>query len=570
IYLKPGLTTTITASAADCQGTAVWVLKAPSGQHVMAEVIWATLWPRAQWLKLRDGDNRTAPLLARLPSPQIPDSENYYIQASASPIPRRSTYTMPTLASSGKSLLLEFQSDVNTSIAGAVPQYWGFKLQALPQEAQVIDAIKIRFPVESDVGTLLTGMHIVSVVFVSGLVTAVILLAIYHWRRYYYYKKARLIPESPCTTPNGTSTGELLVSNSTTTLTDVISLKSLRPRIPKSLPLRKRLGSYSQLEDGEKPLVLSPRHSLPNSPFMTKRILTPSMLRRSSTQMGKLFRKGSETFKSRKKRYASVDELQSNRSISPIHEINREEDAEEKPNCKELRVKCDKNDIEYSKEDTSGKYKEYRKSLIGRDVGETKIIRKPNEKLNKDKANLERARRPISRSVSNSTVQQCSSVSDVSMAGTDFEMEIDYYDYDIDNAAALPDSVFGLDPTLMPWIPPFITMPGDETPTDSERILLEPLNLSKNEPLNNSLEDDSTPTTPTMPQIALNIPPLSSPLVESVMEASSKSDEANDNVQVPELKDDLTPTTDEVKILNLDDMNDIQFADEDSDENEKC
>lgn len=88
-----------------------------------AEVVWATLKPGAQWLKLRDGDDAVAPLLARLPSDADP--------SLSAPSPRRHSQ-LPRLRSSGTDLLLEFRSDINASMLGLTPASWGFLVTAFP------------------------------------------------------------------------------------------------------------------------------------------------------------------------------------------------------------------------------------------------------------------------------------------------------------------------------------------------------------------------------------------------------------------------------------------------------
>lgn len=46
------------------------------------------------------------------------------------------------------------------------------------------------------------------------------------------------------------------------------------------------------------------------------------------------------------------------------------------------------------------------------------------------------------------------------MAGSEFsltgeaDLEMDYYDYNVHNAAAVPESYIGMDPAYLIWIPP--------------------------------------------------------------------------------------------------------------------
>ncbi|XP_063600628.1 uncharacterized protein LOC134776802 [Penaeus indicus] len=556
LALPPGQATSITASAADCMGTAVWLLQAPEGEHVTAEVVWAALKPGAQWLKLRDGDAAVAPLLVRLPT----DAD----LSLSVPSPRRHS---PRLRSSGTDLLLEFRSDINASTLGLTPASWGFLVTAFPSdEAPVVDGRGDLAAPTTSYGRLLAGMHIAAVVFVAMLVAAVVVLAVYHWRRYRLYKRARLIPESPYMTPPSTPSKEVVKGSSTLTLTEVISLKSLRlrTRIPVSLPIRKRGGGTPYASVDEDQADLGPRHSLPNSPFMTRRICTPTMLRRSSSQLGRILRKGSGNFKRKKRRFASVDELET-RCISPIHETQREEEGEGGKEGKAADGGKGRD------EEDSAKYREYRKSLL---VGDSKDLRLP-PKLAKEKLNLERARRSVmSRTNSSATMRASSSASELSVNGTDTEMEYDYYDYDMDNASAVPGSLFGLDPLVLAWVPPFIPIPGEATPTNND-IPLHNLNLPQD--LCASPPAPEEPARPTMlPLKYLNIPNTEDGV--AAMINSVLSEEANDRQELIEDEDagdddddddvppfalDQTPTPNNGKILNLDD---IQFADESDDD----
>lgn len=65
-------------------------------------------------------------------------------------------------------------------------------------------------------------------------------------------------------------------------------------------------------------------------------------------------------------------------------------------------------------------------------------INNRNPKAKKDKKNLEKL-----------------------LAGSEFslsedaDLELDYYDYNVQNASAVPDSYIGMDPAYLVWIPPF-------------------------------------------------------------------------------------------------------------------
>lgn len=105
----------------------------------------------------------------------------------------------------------------------------------------------------------------------------------------------------------------------------------------------------------------------------------------------------------------------------------------------------------------------------------TAAIRTTNPKERKDKRNLER-------------LLTTSAGSDFSLTGQDADLEIDYYDYNVVNAAAAPGSYLGMDPAFLVWIPPLdetgeilqglerdsyrLPDPGSNTESPEEEVLL--------------------------------------------------------------------------------------------------
>lgn len=89
----------------------------------------------------------------------------------------------------------------------------------------------------------------------------------------------------------------------------------------------------------------------------------------------------------------------------------------------------------------------------------------PVAKANKDKQNRAKCllqQRRLTR-VGNPLHQRValqSGSSEFSLTGTESDMEMDYYDYNVQNASAVPGSYLGMDPAYLVWIPP-------ATPTDS-------------------------------------------------------------------------------------------------------
>ena len=77
----------------------------------------------AQWLKLRDGNSSSSPLLASLPLSST--TAAYFSKEYLFNSPLR-------IMSSGRTLLLEFRSDVNITQATMVGTLWGFNMTAKP------------------------------------------------------------------------------------------------------------------------------------------------------------------------------------------------------------------------------------------------------------------------------------------------------------------------------------------------------------------------------------------------------------------------------------------------------
>jgi hypothetical protein len=73
--------------------------------------------------------------------------------------------------------------------------------------------------------------------------------------------------------------------------------------------------------------------------------------------------------------------------------------------------------------------------------GSPNTRQKNSAKEQKEKCNLERL--------------LASGCSELSLAAGDTDLELDYYDYNVSNAGAVPGSFLGMDPQYLVWIPPF-------------------------------------------------------------------------------------------------------------------
>jgi hypothetical protein len=60
--------------------------------------------------------------------------------------------------------------------------------------------------------------------------------------------------------------------------------------------------------------------------------------------------------------------------------------------------------------------------------------------------------------------------SNLSLAGQDTDLEMDYYDYNIHNASSVPGSYIGMDPAFCVWIPPFAPKVLDTNIIDSRNV----------------------------------------------------------------------------------------------------
>ena len=77
----------------------------------------------AQWLKLRDGNSSTSELLVSMPESST-TSEYFSKELHLNPPIK--------LISSGRTLLLEFKSDVNLTQSTMVGTVWGFNVTVRP------------------------------------------------------------------------------------------------------------------------------------------------------------------------------------------------------------------------------------------------------------------------------------------------------------------------------------------------------------------------------------------------------------------------------------------------------
>lgn len=430
------------------------------------------------------------------------------------------------------------------------------------------------------------AIHIVIIAIGFTILGAIIAYGAYYCRHYPLYKQAILVvDDSPMETPEGSPYHQRRVpvitsTGSASTLTEVLSMKSLKFGIRKG----SRSSSYTRLaREGE--LKNGIMRSLPSSPMLSSKGFTA--VRRSSAPFSRLLRRGnSNSYKKQKnRRSASFDQLRMT-CISPILEDKPVPNSYtmEDISKKEAKVyielepkikNYEENELSSKGEDHSSKYKEHRKSLlISRQKGDNDRSHFDSSKLSKERQNREKAGlERVQRESNDNRVRESASVSELSVAGTEADLEYDYYDYDVGNASAAPGSLFGMDPTLMPWMididdldiksPDQLTSPNRFKVTDEEIRRLSQV----------------TPSPPVLRKKIEEIPLQSLNILSSTdLQQSSTSNESNENND----DDDKTPTVESMsinmfsndsakeenmtKILNIHDVDDFQYADESEDE----
>lgn len=421
----------------------------------------------------------------------------------------------------------------------------------------------------------LGAAHILIMVLAITIVFATAFYGLYYCRYYRVMTKSLLVvDDSPLETPNGSPFHErrrpiVTSTGSTLTLTEVLSLKSLKFGIRKGPA---RASSYTRLARTEdfKKGVLRSFSSSPQVP--TLGILG---LRRSSSQW-RFLRRGNAYQRQKNRRSASFDQLRTS-CVSPIMEDKTMpnsftmEDITKKAESKayiEVDDKLQEAEDAERGEDHSSKYKEHRKSLLATEnlveklkQSELEPTKLSKERVNRVRASLERLRRDAE-----NTVKASSSVSEISMTGAEMELEYDYYDYDVGNASAAPGSLFGMDPTLVPWM---IDIDDLDIKSADQLASQRPEDADS---ASRRLSLSSTPTPPVNQrsrpeEIPLNILPVTDLLQRS--STSTDSNENNDRTPTREsFRGSPERTSASAKILNIHDVDDdeFQFADESDDE----
>ena len=311
-------------------------------------------------------------------------------------------------------------------------------------------------------------INISAIIFLVAILTLIVIIVGVYRLQYRVYKKNKLETKSLCDSL-GSSTDlsdyhPPMRFASLHTIAEVLSLASL--------PFNRRENSsnYTQLSDRNcVPLRSKPGWiSMPSSPFTGR---SPS----SGAPPSFMRKKKRNNRLEKNRRSASCNELES-KFIFPIQEevmtssISETELSSSKEDSGNESLKLSKKKskaaIIKKPQNNKGNFAQIKKvKNLSPNVLKNSTNDKNGQHLRAKHRMKFNIRRPsikdngspltLPRMLSKSNVL-ASSASELSTAGAD--LEFDYYDYDMENASAVPGSLFGLDPTLMPWLPSILNI----------------------------------------------------------------------------------------------------------------
>ncbi|XP_018017443.1 uncharacterized protein LOC108674055 [Hyalella azteca] len=465
-----------------CRGNVSWLIKSPDGESVMAALSRASLLAGGQWVKVRDGNRSTSPLLLTLPTlprhtPGIFLTTHMLMATTLTGIQEEKRWNKFNsekntfdpwwlIRSSSEWLRLEVHTLTNVSNETIIP-HLGFTLLARPAGAMWPHHVEEELFVSKDVQAVgwisyASVVNFFALVFIAIILCLIVVFVVAYRFQYRVYRKSKM--ESDSLSDSFGSSSDLLEQQSSKrlpslhTLAEVLSLASL------SFGRRDTQSNYTQLTDRNcVPLRNKTGFtSMPSSPFCGR---APFMRAKNSRRC--------ET----NRRSASCEELES-RFIFPIKEENvmttsiseveissscKEDSGNESPS-KESAKKLGKKSLIKKPQTIKGsfayvtKVKDLNGSRLREKNSSSNSPKIPSHlKLNLKNTGNGRRQSPITvGKISSIATAHASSTSELSMTGAD--LEFDYYDYNMDNASAVPGSLFGLDPTLMPWLPSILNI----------------------------------------------------------------------------------------------------------------
>ncbi|CAB3376169.1 Hypothetical predicted protein [Cloeon dipterum] len=417
----------LATSSQSCPGRTFWLVHADDEGHaVELQVEHFRLACRKQWLRVRDGDSLAATLIADLTADTL------------------STRPVKALAT-GRSMLLEFYSEPDTS-DGANECKGGFLAHAQQlavgvQNASVQPLLSGVSAVDAEPELevpLRTATHLAAVGFMAMVVLLSCLLLLQYVVRYHKYQRtAGAEPISPCHSLGG-SVGSRFTSN--TTLSEIISLRHFGGG--------RRSGKHERLKEEK----------------VASEIKAPKAALEEDDEVAGSVESLPEKYDedSREKEHEHEISDSERKPLTP--KVNRKQHfSPGKRRKARQKIRLQKASISPVKEDSTAKSESSESAL--------QPAAPPVAKANKEKQN--RAKCLLQKVLpSHQRVLQTGG-SEYSLTGTESEMEMDYYDYNVQNASAVPGSYLGMDPAYLVWIPPATPTDSVDADDDDERVVFE-------------------------------------------------------------------------------------------------
>ncbi|KAK6631796.1 hypothetical protein RUM43_013860 [Polyplax serrata] len=437
----------LATSSQSCPGRIFWQIEADK-EHIIKFSVEHFRFPcGSQWLKIRDGDSRSSTLIGEL---------------------SRSHATSIPVISTGPKLLIEFFSD---ELLAAGQDCWG-GFMAHAQQSQISFANTSRFSSGFTISKILRNMEVAATAstslflvhsFVAAFVCLVIIisgcLGIQYIFRYRKYQLAAAAEDAESAIADSQSSlvvpANRATSNSTL-LSEVISLQRFKPTKYKHCRLR---------EDPD----LEEAHLSESSDFQPDDGKTPSSSLKTlkpdtndSSSSTPVCQRDSPSLTNT----TQENLLDQNNTTSSLTEPNRETYSCSSSENGKNTCSIENGNI---KESILRFLHRRRQSLSTSSIRSESTLTNEytsppssttstgprNPKAKKEKKNLEKL-----------------------LAGSEFslsadgDLELDYYDYNVQNASAVPESYIGMDPAYLVWIPPFSPVEWDESSkekSDEER-----------------------------------------------------------------------------------------------------
>ncbi|KAF2357015.1 Thrombospondin type-1 (TSP1) repeat [Trinorchestia longiramus] len=492
----------VDVDTSSCGDNASWLIKAEDGESVMVILSRTSLLAEGQWMKVRDGNLTISPILLTLPT--IPPHRTHGIFLAAHTLAvtnltgvaeekhwdqfgtqRSKSDPWWLIRSSAEWLRLEMHSFSNSS--NKTGNHFGFTLLARSSGAEwphPIEELLFSHKEQTKGTSYESFVNYFALFFIVLILCFIVMFVVAFCVQYRLYRHSKMDTDSlrysigsSCDLDIDTSPNRFV---SLLTIAEVLSMASF------NFNRRDNPGNYTQLTDRNCVPLRSKRSgcmSMPSSPFCGRApLLRPKNLRECES----------------KRRSASCEELES-RFIFPIKEENvmttSVSEIEMSSSCKEDSGNDSPTKISTKR---SGKKSVIKKphtikgsfACVTR-VKNLTVSMLPKSNPNENDAFTKRmVRRKLSlkqsacgnkqsptTKISSVTNIHSSSTSELSVNGAD--LEFDYYDYNMENASAVPGSLFGLDPTLMPWLPSILNISEVNEEMDTYTSQSHPFSVSE-------------------------------------------------------------------------------------------